>query len=155
MTSEIPSKYSGWRRINSCSIIIGHPFDCCNREYVVLGLSNSSSLFVPLDTCSLYSYASRSCHSGGMSSVGPVSLLTQRSSHHTWDYVCVGLTSSTRLCVLSRCDNGGGIYGRTSMAEPSTAEVSMVGVSKAEASTAEASTGDASTARRQCQNRQR
>ena len=25
-----------------CSILIRHPFDCCNRGYVVLGLSNSS-----------------------------------------------------------------------------------------------------------------
>ena len=26
----------------TCSILICHPFDCCKRGYVVLGLSNSS-----------------------------------------------------------------------------------------------------------------
>ena len=29
-----------------CSILICHPFDCCNRGYVVLGLSNSSLLHI-------------------------------------------------------------------------------------------------------------
>ena len=35
-----------------CSILICHPFDCCKRGYVVLGLSNSSydSLFLPFMT---------------------------------------------------------------------------------------------------------
>ena len=28
--------------VTKCSILICHPFDCCKRGYVVLGLSNSS-----------------------------------------------------------------------------------------------------------------
>ena len=59
MASNSFGAMTNWQR----SLLICHPFDCCKRGYVVLGLSNSSSLVVvcpsfPLTTSTLCGYRS-------------------------------------------------------------------------------------------------
>ena len=59
MASNSFEAMTNWQR----SLLICHPFDCCKRGYVVLGLSNSSSLVVvcpsfPLTTSTLCGYRS-------------------------------------------------------------------------------------------------